>query len=257
MARVTHVKKAQQRYAMVPVLVDGVPQEVAVKNRDGSPKTTKHGRPITRALTVADRNQPLPPEVCDYCREPIAVGTPYMWIEPRTGGFSTRKVRHSNHPAWHVWEYSNSLSARLSQIEHDAMQQVDSVESEEDVTAILSEAAEAIREVAEEKRESASNIEEGFGHSTYQSDELNEQADSLDSWADKVESADVPDLPGEVQDEDEDGTPLEANGDTVMKDCDECNGTGQVTPDDPTDEQMDEWRQAVEEALSILSEQPV
>ena len=34
---------------------------------------------------------------------------------------------------------------------------------------------------------SASNMEDGFGHSTYQSDELNEKADSLEGAADEFD----------------------------------------------------------------------
>ena len=40
--------------------------------------------------------------------------------------------------------------------------------------------------------------------------------------------------------------------------CDECGGTGKVTPEDPTDEQMDEWRSEVEDAVNgVLDNCPV
>ena len=57
-----------------------------------------------------------------------------------------------------------------------------------DATEAMSQAASDIRGVAEEYREGANNIEEGFGHSTAQSDEMNEKADDLDGYADELEN---------------------------------------------------------------------
>ena len=46
------------------------------------------------------------------------------------------------------------------------------------------------------------------------------------------------------------------DGDTTVE-CDECDGAGSVTPDDPTEEQLDEWRSEVESAVSVIDECPV
>lgn len=48
--------------------------------------------------------------------------------------------------------------------------------------------ADAANSVAEQYRESADNIESGFGHPTYQSEELAGKADELESWASELES---------------------------------------------------------------------
>lgn len=57
--------------------------------------------------------------------------------------------------------------------------------------------AEEVRNVASEYEESASNIVDGFGHETYQSEELQDKAYELEAWADEIESclsAEPPDI---------------------------------------------------------------
>lgn len=204
MAKVTHVAKAQQRYAIKPVLnEDGTQKEtpVMVKNRDGVlvQKKTKRGTPVTMKVTVADKSQPLPMPVCESCRTEIKVGTPYKHVTPKTGVYGGRqRNRHESCPNWHPWDLSNSTSARCEQIVYDAETDEFTTESEaDDMEATLSAAAEEIRELAQEKEDAADNMEDGFGHATGQSDELRELADSLREWADEVEQADIPEKPTE------------------------------------------------------------
>jgi hypothetical protein len=260
MARVTHVKRAQQRYRTKPVLDEnGEQKQTPVMNSRGEQKTTKGGRPVFFRITERDLEHPLPLLRCDHCGKDIELGTPYKWIQPHGRG---QMSRHAGCPTWNVWEYSNSLSARIAQIQAG---DPDSPESPEDITSWLEEKAGEIRELAEEKRESASNIEDGFGHATYQSDELNDIAEQLDSWADEVEQAEVPDFP-EPEDEDceECGgsgsieLPEDADPELDSDVCPECGGGGQVTADEPTEEQLDEWREAaIEAAREALDNCPV
>jgi hypothetical protein len=226
-------------------------------------------------VTKADKTRPLPNLRCDFpgCthegRE-IKPGQSYKHISPKSGPYGGRQLnRHAEHPSWNVWDYSSSINAQAQRIAHDAMEQVSGVESTEDVESILSSAADEIRELAEQRRESASNIEDGFGHATYQSEQLESDADELESWADEVESTDVPELPepeqsdcdecdgtGEVENPEYDADDDESDEPETV-DCDECGGTGQIDNDEPTDEQMDDWRSEVEDALSVLDECPV
>jgi len=186
-------------------------------------------------------------------------------------------------PAWRVWEYSYSLSAQVARIEYDFSNAIETAESEDDVQSALTDAAEAVREIASAKEEGADNIESGFGHETYQSDELRTQAQDLESWADEIEGGTVPDVP-------EPGECEECNGEGET-DCDECDGTGQVwnredtegpdaeeveeevdcteckgtgridctecdqgTLTEPSDDQMEEWR---DECRDLLGDCPV
>lgn len=226
MARITRVKKAQQRYATKPVLDENGQQVRTPVMRNGVQIVTKRGPKFLRVVEK-DLTKPLPNLRCDYpgCSidgGEILPGTAYMWIKPKSGPYGGhQKNRHSAHPAWQVWDYSSSLSAQIARIEHDATEAVSAADSEDDVTSALESAAEAIRELAEQKREGAENIESGFGHATYQSEELAQQADDLESWADDVE-----------------GTDVEALGDFQcgsctdgQAECDACAGTGKTDED--------------------------
>lgn len=290
MARITYVKQAQQRYKTVPVIdpetgkqkVTPVMKTVRVRNDDGTittsqvPKTTKSGRAVTMRVTVADKSQPLPNRTCDKCRTEITVGSPYKHISPKSGPYGGRTMyRCGSCPGWRVWEYSNSLSARIAEIEHNATDAANDATDAEGVRDALRAAAESIRELAEEKRESAQSIEDGFGHSTSMSEELADQADQLESWADDVEASadddpavgscddcaegrvecDTCSGTGETQITDSDDCEecSTCNGETAV-DCDTCDGTGENPDGDPDEDTLEEWRS---EALSVLGNCPV
>ena len=237
MPRVQHVKRAQQRYETKPVIdpATGEQKITPVMNTlTGEQKLTKHGRPVVLRVTERDLERPLPMPTCDYarCKQEIAIGTPYKWIEP--SGQRVRN-RHESCPTWNVWEYSSSLSARIAQIQSE---QPYDFESLEDAQQWASDKAQEIRDLAEEKRESASNIEEGFGHATYQSDELNETADSLESWADEIESVDLPEFPEDEEKSEED--------------------TEEADDEEAAAELLLEWQEEVRSALeNVMGECPV
>lgn len=257
MPKVNHVKSARQRYVQIPVLDGSGQPKRSPMMRKGVQMKSKSGRPVTIAIMQNDISKPLPMPKCDHCDEEIKVGQPYKWIEPN--GQRIRN-RHEDCPTWKVWEYSSSLSARIAQIQEEGMNGFpDDATEESDISSFVEDLASQIRELAEEKRESASNIEDGFGHSTYQSDELNETADSLDEWAEGVEQVTLPDVPeaeettcdtcggsgeGEAQyDEEKDPEP-----------CPDCEGTGSsFEAEEPSEEALQEWRDecrsAIEDAL--------
>jgi hypothetical protein len=233
MPTITRVKAAQQRYETVPVLdAQGEPVRIALTNQDGSPKTDKRGNQVFITRTVPDKTKPKPAEDCDKCAKTIEVGSPYKHMSPKSGPYGGRRlVRCEACPDWQVWEYSSSLSARLSEISYYFWENLAEVTNADDVTDALANAAQAVTDIAEEKRESAQNIEDGFQHSTYQSDELNQQADDLEAWAQEIENADVPSAPEATWE-----------GDTEVP---------------PTEEQFEDWRSEVQEACSLVDDSPV
>jgi hypothetical protein len=279
MARTTHVAKAQQRYETVPVLDEhGDPKKTPVmkkvKDYDTGEvtevqKTTKTGREVFMTVTVQDKSKPLPNYTCDSCGKEIEVGTPYKHITPKSGPYGGRKrTRHESCPNWQVWEYSSSMSAELARISYDFFEAVGAAESPDDVTSALSDAAGEVKEIAEQKREGASNIEEGFGHPTSASEELESIAEQLDEWAEEIESADVPEMTeceectdGQVDCEDCEGTgtiALEDNG-SGGRDCETCSGDGTVDCEtcDGTGEDIEAWRDEVRDNVTIVDESPV
>jgi hypothetical protein len=277
-ARTTHVKKAQQRYETKPVLDEfGNQVETAVMKtvtdretgeKKQVQKTTKRGKAIFMKVTERDLSKPLPLETCDACRQPIEVGTPYKHITPKSGPYGGRKrSRHEGCPSWQVWDYSNSLSAQLARISYDFWGAVDSAESTDDIQSALDDAASSVNEIAEQKKESASNIEEGFGHPTSSSEQLEEIADGLESWASEIETADIPEMTtcedctdGQMDCDDCEGTGKVETDESApdLVDCDECNGTGTRDCDncDGTGEDIDAWRDEVRDNVTIVDEAP-
>lgn len=280
MARVTHVKRAQQRYETKPVLDDqGKPVKIALTKADGTPKMTssKGGkrtpRPVFITKTEPDKTRPKPNYKCGKCGTEIQPGMPYKWIKPKSGPYGGHMmVRCASCPTWQVWDYSSSLSAQTARIAHYAMEAISQAGSAEEVTSALEEAAQEIRDLAEQKRESAQNIEDGFGHETYQSEELNSTADELDAWAYDVEGTDITDL-GDIECEGgcEDGQvdcdacggtgavedETDAQGGSL--DCEDCDSTGKIDCDvcEGTGEDLDAARETWIEEASIVDECPV
>lgn len=255
MPKVTHVKSAQQRYKTMPVLDEHGQQKVVPVMKGGVQKMTKRGQPVSMKVTQEDRSQPLPMPKCDSCGKEIEVGTAYKWIAPKSGPYGgTKRNRHEDCPEWNVWDYSSSLSAQLARIEND-YGDISAAENNDDIESMLSDAAGEIRELAQEKEDGADNIESGFGHETEMSYELRDQAEQLNSWADDLEATYLPDYPepeeadceacegtGEVDSENHPSSDYKAT-------CDDCDGSGRLTPDEPTQEQIDEWRSEAESAV--------
>jgi len=258
MARIQHVKKAQQRYAMRPVLDDqGQQVQTPVMNpRTGEQKVTKSGRPVFQKQTVRDYDKPLPMPRCDFagCEHPdrrIAVGQAYKIAPVKSGS----KYRHEEHPAWQPWELSSAMWARVAQAVdagETSLEALDDFEEVDDVVSVLQEVADEIRGLAEEREEAAGNIEDGFGHETEMSANLREHADNLNSFADDLESwsadEDAPD-PGDF-DCDEDGEELEDP--SALDDDQRFNSEGM-----DLDTAWTDWREAVlDSARSALQETP-
>lgn len=272
MARITHVKRARQRYETVPVLDDqGEQVIIPVTNKDGSPKTDKHGRQITIRKTTEDLTKPLPPRTCEHCGEPIEVGTPYKHVTPRSGPYGgQQRNRHETCPTWQIWELSNSWSARAAQAVDgfDGAYFTDEATGPDDIDT--SEVADAIRELAEESREAAENIRDGFGHDTWLSEEADSRADELDQWADEVENVDLPDLDdpeevacpecegeGRVENPDYDADDEDSDEEEEI-DCPDCDGTGRVEGEEHTEEQLNDWRDEAAAAIDdVLGACPV
>jgi len=161
------------------------------------------------------------PWVCERCGKAIEVGQPYKHISPRSGPWERgrKRVRCADCPAWKPSELTSSKMAGVyaAQESFQAFLGLWSPEDGlEDVENALEEFASEVEQVADEYEESASNIVDGFGHETMQSDELQEKADSLRDWAEEVRSA--------YQDVDEDakGDDLQNSVEDAVSIADEC-----------------------------------
>lgn len=193
MARIHHVQKAQQRYYTVPVLnEDGTQKTTPVMRKNGTPKLTKRGTPVILRITANDPTRPKANLRCGNCGTEILPGMPYKWVAVKSGPYGGRTlVRCKPCPSWKPSELTSSnravAMAAIEAAEADISNwtMADGVDMLEE---IVQGAAEGIQEYADMCRESASNMEEGFGHPTYLSEELEQKAEDLEYAANELSS---------------------------------------------------------------------
>lgn len=272
MAKVVHVKKAQQRYKTVPVIdpATGLQKQTPVMKGDKQ-KTDKQGNPVFRKQTKDDKTQPLPPYNCGACSKPIEVGTPYKHVSLKSGPYGgTTLRRHEGCPNWKQSELTMSKMSGVYAAQEDFEDRIDDCNSVEDLEALRDDVAEQIKAVGEEYGESADNIEDGFGHETYVSTELREKQEALEGWGDDIESVsfdEVPDCetcdgrghlaadsPGLDMESltDEQKTLLDDTGEI---DCEDCEQTGKAVEGS---EQFDEWLDEQRESLrTVVDDCPI
>ena len=123
---------------------------------------------------------------CVMCGKPIEKGSTYQWIRPFRG------AKQSKHVSCRTWKGSELTSnPNLSEVYRiqENLQEESKLADISTLASLLEDAAGEAEAAADMFRESASNIEEGFGHETQQSAEMNEQADEVEGWATELAGA--------------------------------------------------------------------
>lgn len=149
---------------------------------------------ITSVKSAGKRKEGRQRYRCYACRDEIQEGQAYSWVQPSR--FSARINWHATCPTppASAMESNEKRAQAMAAFEggYDALDSIDIANFESDdlldeLRSIIEVIAEGVRESAEMWREAAQNIEDGFQHATYQSDELNERADEYDGIADAVD----------------------------------------------------------------------
>lgn len=251
MPTVQHVKKARQRYAMIPVIDPETGKPKVIETN----KTTRSGKVITRKVTERDLEHPLPPRKCDAPNCPvedriIAVGTPFKYIAIKMQYGGRELYRHESCPTWQPHEYSSALWARVQQVQNDQAVDPSGWESQEDADSARDEAAAAAQELVDEKQESLDNMPDGLRDAS----ELNDTVANLESWVSEIEGVSWPDFPeakcsncGDeplTHDEHTPDCPEDCDG---TEECMECGGSGEG--EDVDEDELNTWR---EEAGQVL-----
>lgn len=212
---------------------------------------------------------------CESCGKAIKPGDGYRWW--------ANKMRHQSGSVRRIRCMDSACTPRPSAMKPGRTGQImrigedfaDALAAAGDFTEVgefetlATDAAEQMREIGQELEEGADNLEEGFGHETYQSAELRERAERIEAAADELEQVDIPepdDHPcehcdgGEVDAEDGDKHDFEAaeddselcghcgmdeDDDAHQTDgepttCEECGGDGK---------DWDAWREAATGAI--------
>lgn len=166
---------------------------------------------------------------CEVCGKDIGVGDAYKWVAPRAhrAAHGHKRFRCATCPAWRQSELTSSAIKNAVYAAQEAFE--DAIGEATDVDSVkelLEAVAEGYREAAEAARESAQNMEDGFGHPTSLSDELNERADSIEAAADELDYFD----PSDDADEDafREGAEFEVQDDMLS----EYEGEESLTWDD-------------------------
>lgn len=207
--------------------------------------TVKHARKPQKCGRCGTEIKPSRDEVQDGKKVRV-LGDSYRWIQFNSfKGGGGRHVRCASYDCrFRQSDLTNSKMSGVYAAQETAEEAIDAWDGEtsDDLQAILSECAEAAREVAEEYRESAANMESAFPGGSPTIDECNEKADEIDSWADELESVDFDDKPEDDEDED-------ANEDE--------DGDKDEEKKRKREEALEEWREgcreAAREAVGALS----
>lgn len=140
---------------------------------------------MPRVTTVKSARTSTKVRNCRQCGHEIAVGESYKHFTKR---FSPTVFYCSQHSPKGS-DLVGGKAGDLIRIGEDLDLSLSGAEALEDVESALESAVEEANQLAEELRESVSNIEDGFGHATMVSEELEERADALESWVSELESA--------------------------------------------------------------------
>ena len=116
----------------------------------------------------------------DYPNSGIKKGDKYWYWTPYRSG----KRMSATLPKPSQTESNATRSSYLA-LQEAAEADIETAATVADVIAVLEAAADEATDIAEELREKAQNIEDGFQHSTTQSDDFNQYADDVESWADE------------------------------------------------------------------------
>lgn len=131
------------------------------------------------------------PGTCPKCSKKIEKGASYIHWKFRYGG---KRIRCATCPRPRQSELTNSDKlSRCYAAGEDISDAIDAFRKdldEEGLRGTLEDAANTLREVAEEYRDSSSNVENGMnGNRMPICDELDEKADNLEAKADEIDSA--------------------------------------------------------------------
>ena len=161
---------------------------------------------MARVKTIKKARQSKKERRCTRCSYIIQPGETYYSIAkmvfPRGGYTVYFCYNHYPKPS-DILSGKQSDYARMHEEFDDA---VGNATSGDDLVAALTDLESAVTEMSEEYGDSASNIEDGFGHSTYQSEMMESNRDNLAAYADEINNAiaDVENNDDDVDDDDED-----------------------------------------------------
>lgn len=128
---------------------------------------------------------------CGRCGDKITPGDAYRWWAnklPGQGRGSARRIRCMKDACTPTrTEMTPGRRGQLMSIQDEIGKSLESCADFDDIRAAREDAASQIRELGQEFTDGAENMESGFGHETYQSQELREKGEALEAVAEELE----------------------------------------------------------------------
>lgn len=126
---------------------------------------------------------------CATCRTEVRVGESYKWIDKKTGPTSSITLwfcKDHNPKGSHL---ASGRTAELLTIVEGFEESIPGFENlySSDFQSAVGSLAEEIKDFTNEIEESAQAIEDGLGHATSQSENMNETVHELRAWGDEIE----------------------------------------------------------------------
>jgi len=125
----------------------------------------------------------------DYPEHGISKGDVYYHWTP----FRSFKRYSKEYPRPSLVEPNGTRASYLA-LQESLSDELNGAETMEDLRSAVETAASEAEAVSEELAEKASNIEDGFGHSTEKSEGFSEQADEVSNWASELEGLSLDDF---------------------------------------------------------------
>ena len=190
---------------------------------------------MPKLIHIASARAAAKPRTCAICRHQVQVGEPYKHITHKTGPSSGFRENfcHQCSP-----RPSHFLSGRARQLAEICETFEDNANQAwlPDLKEALTTLAEDINGLADDIQDSADSITDGMGHSTAQSDAMEETARDLQDWADAL-TAHAEDCPDTRE------ADCEEHGQVAITDkgqCPQCQAILLPDPDEMTDAEQ-EW----------------
>ena len=158
---------------------------------------------MARIKTVKKARQSKKNRICSKCAYTIQPGESYHSIAkmvfPR-GGYMVYFC-HDHYPR--PSETLSGKQADYARMHEDFDDAIGNATSPDDLLGALQDLDTSVTELSEEYRDSATNIEDGFGHPTYQSEIMGTNSDSLSEYSSHITQI-LSELENDINSNDED-----------------------------------------------------
>lgn len=146
------------------------------------------GQQVARVKHIKKARASKKNRKCVTCGHSVQPGEAYKRIDKMSGPRSSYTLIFCSEHNPRTSHLLSGRNAELAEIVESIEDSLDGIEENADIESALESAVSDIEEFSSNIRESAENMEMGFGHSTAQTEAMNETANELEEWVSNIES---------------------------------------------------------------------